>query len=57
MDSLEYISLEGLLKSVRDAKAGFCLACFDGRYPVPVGEAPTKDALETASAAPPGSDA
>jgi len=35
VDSLEYISLEGLLKAVRLVGAVFCLACFDGQYPVP----------------------
>jgi amidophosphoribosyltransferase len=51
VESLEYISLEGLLKAVRNVKAGFCLACFDGRYPVAFEQAPTKGALEAASTA------
>ncbi len=46
VDSLEYISLEGLLKAVHNVNAGFCLACFDGRYPVSFDQTPTKDALE-----------
>jgi amidophosphoribosyltransferase len=53
VDSLEYISLEGLLKAVRNVKAGFCLACFDGRYPVAFEQAPSKDALEAKTAAKP----
>jgi amidophosphoribosyltransferase len=46
VESLEYISLEGLLKAVRNVSAGFCLACFDGRYPVNFAAAPVKHALE-----------
>jgi amidophosphoribosyltransferase len=48
VESLEYISIEGLLKAVRNVSGGFCLACFDGRYPVAFDAAPQKDALETA---------
>jgi amidophosphoribosyltransferase len=33
-DSLGFISMEGLLKSVDKAKCGFCTACFDGVYPI-----------------------
>jgi len=46
VDSLEYISLEGLMKSVRSVGADFCTACFDGRYPLPVGKDQSKDSLE-----------
>ena len=46
VESLEYISLEGLLKAVRNVTAGFCLACFDGRYPVKFDSTPAKHALE-----------
>ena len=35
-DSLEYLSLEGLLKTPKGAKCGFCTACFDKCYPVEV---------------------
>ena len=51
VESLEYISVEGLLKAVRNVKAGFCLACFDGRYPVKFDQEPAKDALEAAATA------
>ncbi len=34
VDSLEYLSLEGLLKSVPHEKGGYCTACFTGEYPV-----------------------
>ena len=36
-DSLEYLSLEGLLEAAqKDAKNGYCDACLTGRYPVRV---------------------
>ncbi|MEK7767213.1 MAG: amidophosphoribosyltransferase [bacterium] len=47
--TIEYISLEGLLKAVRNVSAGFCLACFDSRYPVLPADLMSKDALERAS--------
>ena len=34
VDSLGYLSLEGLLAGVERPAAGFCLACFTGNYPV-----------------------
>ncbi|MEQ1878530.1 MAG: amidophosphoribosyltransferase, partial [Bdellovibrionia bacterium] len=34
-DSLAYLSLEGLYKSVGESK-GFCSACFDNKYPTPL---------------------
>jgi len=35
-DSLEYLAMEGLRKSVGDADGrGFCYACFNGDYPIP----------------------
>jgi len=34
VDSLEYLSLEGLLKSVPHEKGGYCTACFTGNYPI-----------------------
>ena len=33
VDSLGYISLEGMLESVPGGPGGFCDACFSGRYP------------------------
>ena len=35
-DSLEYLSMEGLLKSVPKEQGGFCTACFSGDYPIPI---------------------
>jgi amidophosphoribosyltransferase len=34
VDSLGYLSLEGLLASVPDTTNCFCSACFDGNYPI-----------------------
>ena len=34
-DSLQYLSKAGLLRAVKNV-TGFCMACFDGDYPVPV---------------------
>jgi amidophosphoribosyltransferase len=34
LDSLHYLSLEGLVRATGMAKKDFCLACFDGNYPV-----------------------
>ena len=36
-DSLGYLSIEGLLNSVR-APQDFCTTCFDGEYPIPIVE-------------------
>jgi len=34
LDTLHYLSLPGLLKAIDMDRDGFCLACFDGNYPV-----------------------
>ena len=34
LDSLHYLSVEGLLASLNSHRS-FCLACFNGHYPVP----------------------
>jgi len=49
LDSLAYLSLEGLLEStgVKDPEKHFCKACFDGCYPVAFDELLSKDCLET----------
>jgi amidophosphoribosyltransferase len=47
-DSLGYLSLQSLVKATGAPPDSFCQACFDGNYPVPVGEEePSKFALET----------
>ncbi|MBN1980608.1 MAG: amidophosphoribosyltransferase, partial [Chitinivibrionales bacterium] len=34
IDSLGYLSIEGLLSSVEKTKKNFCTACFTGDYPI-----------------------
>lgn len=34
--SLGYLSIEGMLRAVRMKRHSFCLACFDGKYPIAV---------------------
>ncbi len=33
-DSLAYLSIDGLIKAINDKKENYCLACFDGNYPI-----------------------
>ncbi len=33
VDSLGYLSIDGLLSAMPDGKEGYCYACFSGRYP------------------------
>jgi len=46
LDSIGYLSLEGMLKSMYLDKKEFCLACFNGNYPIPVEEEISKYILE-----------
>jgi amidophosphoribosyltransferase len=34
-DSLHYLSQEGMVKATGRPKESFCMACYDGKYPVP----------------------
>jgi amidophosphoribosyltransferase len=36
VDSLAYLSLDGLIKATGNASAGFCQGCFTGNYPVDI---------------------
>lgn len=45
VDSLEYLSLEGMLSTVENSK-DFCHACFSGQYPVDVPKTKSKYVLE-----------
>jgi len=45
LDSLHYLSLEGLVKATGLTKKDFCLACFDGKYPIEPDPTFHKDAL------------
>jgi len=33
-DSLAYLSIEGMVRAVKDKKENYCFACFDGNYPI-----------------------
>jgi len=33
-DSLAYLSIDGLVRAVKDKKENYCFACFDGNYPI-----------------------
>ncbi len=46
VDSLAYLSLEGLLEGVARPAGSFCLACFTGEYPVVSQEEEAKEAFE-----------
>jgi amidophosphoribosyltransferase len=46
VDSLGYLSLEGLLRSVPPPRERYCVACFDGSYPH---ECVLRDAVTTAA--------
>ncbi len=48
LDSLYYLSLEGLLRStaIENPENNFCKACFDGCYPVEFDKSLSKDCLE-----------
>jgi amidophosphoribosyltransferase len=49
LDSLHYLSIEGLLQStgIENPEQHFCKACFDGSYPVSFDKDVSKDCLET----------
>jgi len=51
-DTLGYLSLDGLIKSVDLPRDIFCTACFTGDYPIPVQLEMDKLALETAFGGP-----
>ncbi|MFZ5800830.1 MAG: amidophosphoribosyltransferase [Candidatus Omnitrophota bacterium] len=46
VDSLGYLSLEGMLKSASLPKENYCVACFTGNYPVAYSSKANKYALE-----------
>ncbi|MFH1977634.1 MAG: amidophosphoribosyltransferase [Pseudomonadota bacterium] len=48
LDSLHYLSIDGLLKStgMENPEENFCKACFDGCYPVQFDENLSKDCME-----------
>ena len=46
LDSLKYLSLEGMLKAMMLPKEKFCTACFTGDYPIKLPKKLSKYALE-----------
>ncbi len=46
LDSIYYLSKEGLVEATGLSKKSFCLACYDGIYPVPPDLNFSKDALD-----------
>lgn len=53
VDSLAYLSLEGMLKTTQDDTESFCSACFTGDYPVPVPELVKRSKLMLEKLVPP----
>jgi len=45
-DSLGYLSLDGMVAATGQPKDSFCLACYDGNYPVPYDPATDKHIIE-----------
>lgn len=46
LDSLGYLNINNLVKATDIPRKDLCLACFDGKYPVPVDEDFSKDCFE-----------
>jgi amidophosphoribosyltransferase len=46
VDSLAYLSLEGMLAAAKTGSTDFCHACFSGEYPIPIDPAFQKDVFE-----------
>lgn len=46
-DSLGYISVEGLMRSVHKSENDLCVACFNGQYPIDVPKSASKFMFET----------
>ena len=46
VDTLGFISLEGMLSAVTGEKSTYCTACYSGKYPIPFGREANKYILE-----------
>ena len=46
VDSLHYLSVEGVQQIARGAHCGFCVGCFTGEYPIKVPDETPKDKFE-----------
>jgi len=40
VDSLGYLSIDGMLSAMPDGPGGYCHACFSGRYPTAIPSEP-----------------
>ena len=45
-DSLGYLSQEGMVRATGLPRESFCMACYDGRYPVPYDPLVDKDIMD-----------
>ena len=45
-DSLHYLSQEGMVRATGLPASAFCMACYDGHYPVPFEAGVDKHAIE-----------
>jgi amidophosphoribosyltransferase len=50
VDTLAYLSLDGMLSAVGAARPHYCNACFSGNYPIPVDDTFRKDVFENGPA-------
>ncbi len=46
VDSIGYLSIEGMMRAIGRPAGNFCRACWDGEYPVPLGGALDKYVIE-----------
>jgi amidophosphoribosyltransferase len=46
VDSLHYLSLDGMLSCLKGAKAEYCTACWSGRYKIPIDQPQSKFSFE-----------
>jgi amidophosphoribosyltransferase len=46
VDSLGYLSIEGVLNIAKEADCSFCTGCFTGKYPIEVPKEMPKDKFE-----------
>lgn len=51
VDSLAYLSVEGMMKAVNMPEEEFCKACFDGKYSIGVSQAATEREMQILEAA------
>ncbi|MCC6705615.1 MAG: amidophosphoribosyltransferase [Thermomicrobiales bacterium] len=50
VDSIQYLTLDGLYRAIDNGDSGFCTGCFTGRYPVEIDLSQNKYALEQLAA-------